>query len=85
MDVAVHPEGRLFGVGAGVGIRDGGDPDVAPFVALADALHPDEARVFVRIGVEEAGQIVVAVEAVEVDLGHFGGLLNGNAMAFQIS
>ena len=51
VDVAVGPERRLVGGGAGGDVGDGRDPDVAALVALADRAHRHQRRV--RLGVVE--------------------------------
>ena len=72
MDVAVDPEGGLFAGRAGCAVRDGQYPDVAAFVALADRLDRDEARMLARERVQQVGELGVAMETVEGDLRHVG-------------
>jgi hypothetical protein len=65
VDVPVHPVGRLLGRGAGFRIREREDPDVAPFVALSNALDRDERGKLVCEAPDDPGEIVVPVVAVK--------------------
>lgn len=67
VDVAVAPEaGFVFG-GAGAAVGDGGAPDVAALVALANALYGDVVRVGGHELVEEVGDFLVLEVAVVGD------------------
>ena len=70
VDVAVDPERGLLRRRTGRRAGDGQHPDVAAFVALADRLDRDEIRMFGGEGLEDRGEVGVAVEAVEGDGGH---------------
>jgi hypothetical protein len=70
MDIAVDPERRLVGCGAGRSVGEREHPDVAAFVTLADRLDRDESGVLARGRVQKVGELGVAVEAVEGKVRH---------------
>jgi hypothetical protein len=70
VDVAVDPEGRLFSGRAGRGVGHDRHQDVAALVARADRFKGDELGVLGAAGLENRGQLGVAVEAIEGDGGH---------------
>jgi hypothetical protein len=72
MDVAVHPERGLVGVGTGDAVGDDGQPDVPALVALADGPHLHQPGQGLGVGVKQAGQFLVAIETVESWLGQVG-------------
>ncbi len=72
MDVPVDPERRLFGCGSGRAVGDRQHPDVAAFMTLPDRLDRDELRVLARERAENAGELGVAIKAVEGDRRHLG-------------
>lgn len=67
VDVRLDEEARLLGRGAGVEVRDGREPDVAPLVRLPEALDLDQARGLLRPRLEQLGQLRVGVPAVVLD------------------
>ena len=80
VDVAVHPEGGLVGVGAGAGVRQRQQPDVAAFMALAQAAELHELRRRIGVILQQAREFVVAVELVETRYGqrrHGAGVRRG--------
>src|SRR4051794_24906599 len=70
VDVAVAPKCRLVICMASRLIGDRRQPDVPPLMALADAGDLDEMRILTLVGVQQLGELVVAVIAVELDIRH---------------
>jgi len=66
VDVAVDPERGLGRVGAGGSAGQHHEPDVAPFVALADRAQLDDVGPRGRVGLQQRRQFRVAREAAEV-------------------
>ena len=65
VDVGVDPHRRLGVVGAGGGVGDGHQPDVAALVRAADALERGQRGVLAHQARQFGGELVVAEEAVE--------------------
>src|SRR6185295_6788010 len=78
MDIAVDPERGLFARRPARAIGDGGKPDVPAFETAADRLDGNELRKFGGKGLEQIGELGVAIEAVETDARH-GGSVAGKA------
>ncbi len=73
VDVAVDPQRRFLRGRAGGEIGHSCQPDVTPFVALADARYLDEVGIFGGVGVEKACQVFVAVVGIEANVRHWAG------------
>ncbi len=76
VDVAVDPERGLGRVGAGGLAREHQQPDVAPFVAVADGAQLDDVGARGGIGLQQGRQFRVAREAAEVG-SRQGGCVHG--------
>jgi hypothetical protein len=62
MDVGLDQEPGLVEVRARLGIRHGDEPDVTPFVRLADRLQRAEVRRLLRPRAQRVGQLFVGVK-----------------------
>jgi hypothetical protein len=65
VDIGVEPQRRLLLGGAGVQVGDGGEPDVAALIGLADALQPQQLGPALGPSLQQRAELVVAVETVE--------------------
>jgi hypothetical protein len=70
VDVSIHPESRFLRISPGLEVGRRDEPYIAPLVALPDALQLEQIWVLLDILFEQSGQVIVAVETVELDLGH---------------
>jgi hypothetical protein len=70
VDVAIHPERGLVAGRAGCRIRHRRQPEIAAFVTLAEAFQPHQLRVFLCKGVQDVGQISIAIKAVKMQVDH---------------
>ena len=70
MQVAVHPQCRFLCSRAGCGVGDRDQPDLAPLITFADGVNFTQLGILCGIFVQQAGQVVIAVEAVESDVRH---------------
>ena len=73
VDVAVDPERGFVQRIARRAVRDGDDPDVPVLVTAADRLDADELRVLGGECTKQLGELLVAIEAVELDARHRAG------------
>jgi len=70
MDIAIHPQRGLFPGITRVEVGDGGEPDVTTFVAFTDAFDMDKLRILFLVVSQNAGEIVVTIVGIELNVWH---------------